>query len=506
MDLKKAFDTVIRNLLFQKLCAAGIRGKILRVIQNLFSNNPANVVIDGLLSPEFVINRGVLQGSKLGPILFNLFINDLLEELNQSNLGAYIGPLHFAALGFADDIVLISDAPWKLQKLLDICSSWALKNEMTFKTSKCKIMILNETNTSARFTLNNATLKIVQKYKYLGIVITSKYVTNLFKGHFEYILNKAKTKAAAIRAFGFSKNGFRVKSLVRLYKLLVRPILEFCGQTLTYALYSQPSRSCESSYYSKKLEHFQTQVLKNLINCPRSTSPSITRLFCGTEPIVSRLEIIKLRYFWKTLHGPKDALTYKLLTYRKARLLEFNKGFAQDIFNISIKYNAMNFWHGLVPSKHNRLLNPLQCIKRIIISKNSRKDLETGRARKCSFAKIYLKNEFLYQKIYHIVEPFNQANCFSSPEGRYSFIKALLHPCSYTSECPLCRQQHKDTCEHFLTSCTQTVEARRRLLLKLKLYNYPDSVPLKKTEILKLTLGNTVWRKCLTDFLIETSF
>ena len=148
---------------------------------------------------------------------------------------------------------------------------------------------------------------------------------------------------------------------------------------------------------------------------------------------------MKLRYFWKTLHGPKDALTYKLLTYRKTRLLEFNKGFAQDIFNISIKYNAMNFWHGLAPSKLNRLLNPLQCIKKIIISKNLRIDLEIGRAHNSSFAKIYLKNEFLYQQDYHIVEPFNKANCFLSPEGRYRFIKALLHPCSYTLECPLCR-------------------------------------------------------------------
>ena len=186
MDLKKAFDTVIRNLLFKKLCAAGIRGKILRVIQNLFSNNPANVVIDGFLSPEFVINRGVLQGSKLGPILFNLFINDLLEELNRSNLGAYIGPLHFAALGFADDIVLISDTPGKLQQLLDICSSWAQKNQMTFKTSKCKVMILNKTCSNARFTLDNVTLEIVSEKKYLGIVMTSKHVTNLFKGHFDY--------------------------------------------------------------------------------------------------------------------------------------------------------------------------------------------------------------------------------------------------------------------------------------------------------------------------------
>ena len=215
---------------------------------------------------------------------------------------------------------------------------------------------------------------------------------------------------------------------------------------------------------------------------------------------------MKFRYFWKTLHGPKDALTFKLLTYRKARLLEFNRGIAQDIFDISIKYNAMNFWHGLAPSRFNRLLNPLRCIKRTIISKNLRNDLETGRQRNCSFAKIYLTNVFHYQKTYQIVEPFNQANCFSSPEGRYRFIKALLHPCSYIVECPLCRQLHKDTCEHFLTSCPQTVAAKKRFLLKLTLYNYPDTAPLQRTEILERSLGNTVWRKCLTDFLTETSY
>ena len=506
LDLKKAFDTVKRNILFQKLCAAGIRGKLLRVIQNLFSSNPANVLVDGFLSPEFIINRGVLQGSKLGPILFNLFINDLLEVLNKSNLGATVGLLHFAALGFADDIVLISDTPRKLQRLLDICSSWTRRNQMTFKTSKCKVMILNGTPKNVRFTLDNVPLKIVSTYKYLGVVITSKYVTNLFKDHFDYILKRAKTRVATIRGLGFSKNGFRVKSSVRLYKLLVRPILEFCAQTLMYALYSHSLSARDSCYYAKKLEHFQTQVLKNLINCPRSTSPAIVRLFTGTEPLACRLEIMKLRYFWKTLHGPKDALTYKILTYRKERLLDFSKGFAQHVFNICIKYNAINLWHGLIPSKFNRLLNPLQCIKRIIISKNLRSDLENGRASNSSFATIYLANKFLYQKNYHIVEPFIQANCFSSPQGRYRFIKALLHPCSYIEECLLCQQKYKDICEHLLTACTRTVEARTSLELKLTLYNYPRKAHLRKTDILEHALSNKIWRKCFTDFLMDIEF
>ena len=263
--------------------------------------------------------------------MLNLFINDLLEELNWSNLGATIGLMHLATLGLADDIVLITDAPHKFQQLLDICSSWTLTNQMTFNTSKCKVMILNGNPKNVKFTLDNVVLEIVSTYKYLGVVITSKYVTNLFKGHFDYILEKARVRAAAIRGLGFSKNGLRVKSSIRLYKLLIRPILEFCAQSLTYALYSQPYRSHQSSYYAKKLEHFQTQTLKTLINCPRSTSPAITRLFCGIEPLTCRLEILKLRYFWKTLHGPKDALTFKILTYRKERFFDFSKGFAHLI-------------------------------------------------------------------------------------------------------------------------------------------------------------------------------
>ena len=161
------------------------------------------------------------------------------------------------------------------------------------------------------------------------------------------------------------------------------------------------------------------------------------------------------------LNGPKDALATKILTYRRSRFLEFRKGFALDVFNICTKYNAMHLWHGQAPRRLNRILNPLQSIKRIIVSQNLRNDLEVGRARKCSFSIIYIANIFPYQKNYHIVEPFNQANCFSSTEGRHRYIRALLHPCSYAEECPLCKQKQKDTCEHLVTSCQLTAEARK---------------------------------------------
>ena len=116
---------------------------------------------------------------------------------------------------------------------------------MAFNTSKCKVMSFNGAPAHASFTLGSAVLEKVQTHNYLGITITSRYVTNLFKEHFKWITEKAKAVAASIRNYGLSMDGFRIEATIKLYKLLVRPILEFCAQTLSYASYSRPYNNTE---------------------------------------------------------------------------------------------------------------------------------------------------------------------------------------------------------------------------------------------------------------------
>ena len=151
LDLVKAFDKVSREYLLRKLYQFGVSGKMLGVIQDMYTGNKASVLVDNCLTREFEINSGVLQGSKLGPLLFLVFINDLLIDLQNSELGARIGNLSISSLGFADDVVLTAENPENLQLLINICECWAKKNLMEFNITKCKIMVFNCTSLGSKF-------------------------------------------------------------------------------------------------------------------------------------------------------------------------------------------------------------------------------------------------------------------------------------------------------------------------------------------------------------------
>ena len=347
LDLRKAFDMVPRELLFQKLFELGVQGKLFRVITDLYSRNGAKVLVNGYFSRDFTINSGVLQGSKLGPILFNIFINDLLDKLNQSGYGALLGNVRIAALGFADDVVLISDKIINMQKLLDIAYNWASDNGMFYNLKKCKGMAFNRSSKGINLFMGSTKIEFVKSYKYLGILLSSTRLTNLYSEHFKKVIEKAERRLQCIMHYGFHKDGLRTETSIRMYKLLVRPILEYGAQVLIYRNYFLASKSKKSvdvielATHAKKLENFQTQALKRLLNCPRHVPPAIVRLFAGVQPISARLDFLKLRYFWRLSKTSRTSISKIVYDIRRKEFLRSNKGFLHE--SICCKYNARAF-------------------------------------------------------------------------------------------------------------------------------------------------------------------
>ena len=120
-----------------------------------------------------------------------------------------MGEDSISALGFADDVVLCADRPESLQRLLDICQSWSLRNGVAYNIAKCKVLVLNTGKKGLSFKLNGVDLVLVDSIKYLGVTLSRTRLHTLYNKHITNVLEKATTRQSSIRHLGYHKDGFR---------------------------------------------------------------------------------------------------------------------------------------------------------------------------------------------------------------------------------------------------------------------------------------------------------
>ena len=177
IDFKKAFDFVVRDVLWYKLIQMGVRGKILNIIQSMYNNIKSRVKFDNIVSEEFSSFLGVRQGECLSPFLFSMYLNDLENVLIQKGTEGFdIGMLKLYLLLYADDIVIFAETSEGLQYGLDNLAEYCKKWKLTVNIDKTKIMIFRKGGNLVRdMSLNyeGKNIEIVGKFVYLGITFTT---------------------------------------------------------------------------------------------------------------------------------------------------------------------------------------------------------------------------------------------------------------------------------------------------------------------------------------------
>src|ERR1700733_679094 len=276
IDFERAYDMLHVPTLLRKLHKLGIYGNITKWIKNFISNRTFQVKVGTELFDKLLQENGTPQGSIISPLLFLLMINDITKGPDDVNLSL-----------FADDSAVYlgnKSVKWleiQIQKSLDAIEKWC--NENGFKISIAKTTgVLFTRKMNQKFKINlkvgDKYIKMDNKAKFLGVIFDSKLNWN---SHIEYIIEKCKKRLNLMRAVSGNSWGASKKSMLTIYKALIRPILDYGD--VAYASASKTTLN--------KLNHIQTEALRLSCGAPKGTAASALCNECGEVPLqLRRLE------------------------------------------------------------------------------------------------------------------------------------------------------------------------------------------------------------------------
>ena len=279
LDIKAAYDTVDRNILYEDCIKMNISPIVVESIRQLFEFNTARLKISEKYSRSFHMSSGVQQGSMLSPLLYSIFIDKLITKLNEGPGLNITDELKANCLLYADDIVLVSKNESDMTNLLEIAQESAIENNYRFNIDKCAYTC----NRNIEIKLNDKAIKKVSIFNYLGINFKHNGISS--NDHFT---EKRRILSQQIQFFsmlGMNASGYTIKTKVLLYKSFIRSRLEYGLQIF------KPTKKL-----IKVLNQIQYEALCKMFSISRKSSLRILQQITGIVDMKIRVDILKYKW------------------------------------------------------------------------------------------------------------------------------------------------------------------------------------------------------------------
>ena len=233
VDLKKAFDMVSREYLWDLLEKRNIGDKLLRAIRGIYKVTRSYVRARGGESTKFTSYKGLRQGGSLSPFLFIIILDEVLKKIKPKQKKLHIGhkqlkPTYITEGSFADDLVIFAKTEADLQHNLELWKDELKTAGLELNLSKTKTMTIGNKNKTCHIKIEGVEIEHVSEYKYLGVIITQDGSAEI------EIHNRLKAANKSFHALNkaiLSNKLIKEETKITVYKSIYLPILIYGSET-----------------------------------------------------------------------------------------------------------------------------------------------------------------------------------------------------------------------------------------------------------------------------------
>jgi hypothetical protein len=289
LDFKAAYDLVDRRILWKKLLEKfNFPVHLVKQLQLLFDDNRSCLLLNSKKSRFIPNKRGLLQGSSLSPILFNFFIDEMLQEMKACPHKVLTYGIRTNCIAFADDCNIHAQTAVGIVALLAIAEEWSLRVGMLFAPGKC-ILISEQPNPD--YKIYNNVIGHEPRSLYLGIMISEDGIE--WEGTATKRIVKTQAAIGLFRDGGMNLTGFAPTASIQIFKTFIRPIYEY-GMSL--GIYKGDTK--------EKLQKLQNMALRSIFSAARNTSITAMHKLARIPMLTFRNQELAAR-FGAQLHNNK---------------------------------------------------------------------------------------------------------------------------------------------------------------------------------------------------------
>ena len=292
IDLSKAFDTLNFDILIHKLQFYGLSGNSLALMKSYVTGRMQYVLFNKTKSDLAIITTGIPQGSILGPLLFSIYVNDII---NSSDKLQYLLYADDTTLYFNREHFTPHNANLEINNELSKVMNWLKLNKLSLNVQKTKYMTFHKSQknvTPLNLSIDDIPIDSVDEFNYLGIILHERLT---WKNHINMVTNKIAKVSGILNRL---KHIFPQNVLLSLYHTLIISQINY-----GMLLWGSDIRS---------VEKYQKKAIRNITN---------SHILAHTEPLLKDLGLLKvgdifklrlLKFYYKLMNNelPSYFVTY----------------------------------------------------------------------------------------------------------------------------------------------------------------------------------------------------